>query len=184
MTAARIVMFVLNPVRFDRRVLREAASLASAGCIVTVYGTADEGVATASTERHPDGFDIVRVPLPGRSGLWSSRRADYADAWRDARTGHWTADRILRAAGRPPWWALKTAVAAGSYGVHFVTGGHTAWVVNARRRWWAWGREVMKLVGPADVYHGHDLPGLGVAIHARAKYGGQLVYDSHDLFLE
>ena len=34
------------------------------------------------------------------------------------------------------------------------------------------------------VWHGHDLTGLGPADAARARAGGSLVYDSHELYLE
>jgi glycosyltransferase involved in cell wall biosynthesis len=36
----------------------------------------------------------------------------------------------------------------------------------------------------ADVYHGHDLTGLPAAIGGAARNGGQVVYDSHEIFLE
>ncbi len=184
MSTVRVVMFVLNPVRFDRRVIREAGSLAAAGCNVVVYGTADAGEESSTRERHPDGFTIVRVPFPRGSSLWSTRRADFTEAWRGAREGPWTPLRVARASASLPWWTLKTVAASGSFLIHVATRGHAAWVVNARRRWWSWGRAVLEMVEPADVYHGHDLPGLGLAVTARSRHGGRVVYDSHDLFLE
>jgi glycosyltransferase involved in cell wall biosynthesis len=43
---------------------------------------------------------------------------------------------------------------------------------------------VVAAVQPSDVFHGHDLTGLGVAVAARKRYGGKVIYDSHDLFVE
>ncbi len=179
-----IAMFVLNPVKFDRRVIREAESLAASGCEVTVFGTAEPGVTAVSRERHLGGFDIVRVPFPERSMLWNSRRADFTEGWRGFRQGPWTGIRAAQVTSHLPWWMVKTVVAGGSYLLHVTSRGHATWMVNGRSRWWAWGRAVLAEVGPADVYHGHDLPGLGLAVAARRRHGGRLVYDSHDLFVE
>ena len=174
--SARVVMFVLNPVRFDRRVIREAGSLAASGCAVTVYGVADRGTGVIERELHPDGFEIVRVPMRGTSSLWRSLHA--------TPPGHGltTAGGVGAVQGRATSGLGEQS--AGSRRMRTLAGMQFRWVLNARRRWWAWGRAVIADVGPADVYHGHDLPGLGVAVHARRRYGGQVVYDSHDLFLE
>lgn len=37
---------------------------------------------------------------------------------------------------------------------------------------------------PADVYHAHDLNTLPVAWRAKKRFGGKLVYDSHELYTE
>ena len=37
---------------------------------------------------------------------------------------------------------------------------------------------------PADIYHAHDLNTLPVAYWATRRYGGKLVYDSHELYTE
>jgi len=37
---------------------------------------------------------------------------------------------------------------------------------------------------PADIYHAHDLNTLPVAYWAARRYGGKLVYDSHELYTE
>jgi glycogen(starch) synthase len=184
MSNLKVVMFVLNPITFDRRVLREAASLSEAGCEVTVYGTTPVGSTTPSRETHPDGFAIVRVPMPPRSSMWSPRRQDFVEAWRGLRAGPWSLRRVRRVLARVPWWATKSVIAALVFLLHVASRGHASWMLNGRARWWAWGRAVLDDVPPADVYHGHDLTGLGLAVAARRRRGGRVVYDSHDLFLE
>ena len=180
----RVAMFVLNAVAFDRRVQREAASLAGIGCDVTVYGTTDPAGALPLEERHPDGFRIVRVPIPPRSPLWASRRSDFAEAMRSAREGRWTPARAARATASAPWWMVKGAVAAGAFALHTASGGNANWLLNGRSRWRQWRRAVLAVTTEADVYHGHDLTGLGVAVAARRRFGGKVVYDSHDLFVD
>jgi len=36
----------------------------------------------------------------------------------------------------------------------------------------------------ADIYHAHDLNVLGIAFHASKSYGGSIVYDSHEFYVE
>ena len=177
-------MFVLNAVAFDRRVQREAASLTSIGCDVTVFGTTDAAGALPLEERHPDGFKIIRVPIPPRSPLWVSRRSDFADAVRSARVGPWTATRTANALASAPWWIVRGVVAAGAFALHAASGGNANWLLNGRSRWRQWRRAVLAATTEADVYHGHDLTGLGVAVAAQRRFGGKVVYDSHDLFVD
>lgn len=56
-------MFVANNVVNDRRVIREAATVAAAGFEVTVHGVAQRRERITLRERHPDGFTIVRHQL-------------------------------------------------------------------------------------------------------------------------
>lgn len=146
----RIAMFVMNTVEFDRRVLREASTLASDGHEVTVVGVrSDDRLPTLEARR--DGFRIARVPL----------------RWRPANaTAHATSLGLSRVSARRAWAASLP------------------WLVRSRARWGQWRREALRAAPRADVYHGHDLPGLGVAAAARSLRGGALIYDSHDLFVE
>jgi glycosyltransferase involved in cell wall biosynthesis len=61
--------------------------------------------------------------------------------------------------------------------------GRTTWmrdyVLNLR----AWGRWAVRTAGDVDVWHAHDLPGL-MAVGPLVKAPQQLVYDSHEIFLE
>jgi glycosyltransferase involved in cell wall biosynthesis len=184
MTGLRVVMFVLNQVKHDRRVLREAASLVEAGCQVTIFGVTGSDSSVVDDEQHPSGFRIVRVPVPARSRLWSSRRADFVDAWDGARDGRWTARRLGGAAAATPWWLAKSVVAAASYAMHLGTGGNATFLLNSRLHWRRWRRAVLEHAPRADVFHGHDMAGLHLAVAAQRRFGGRVVYDSHDLFVE
>jgi glycosyltransferase involved in cell wall biosynthesis len=68
--------------------------------------------------------------------------------------------------------------------------GRAAWLVRyvGGLREWA-GAAARAAVSWADperpaIWHGHDLTGLVAAARARARRGGLLVYDSHELFME
>jgi glycosyltransferase involved in cell wall biosynthesis len=133
--ARRVCMFVTNSVSIDTRVIKEAASLASVGHAVTVFGLADPGQARRETL---EGFTIHRL----RPDTLRSRRAG---GWRGA------------VAPLAMAWAL---------------------VDYWRRAFLAATAE------PFDVYHAHDLVTLPVAWAARARRGGAVVYDAHELFTE
>jgi glycosyltransferase involved in cell wall biosynthesis len=45
-------------------------------------------------------------------------------------------------------------------------------------------RETLNTMRPADLYIAHDLPMLPVAVEAKRRYGGKVLYDSHELFAE
>lgn len=184
MSRPSVAMFVLNPVSHDRRVLREAATLARSGFDVTIYGSTDAADALPRDEAHPDGFRVRRVPVPSRSQLWWSRRSDFQAALQRARRGRWGAARVGAALAASPWWAVKSTMAGGFYALHLATRGHATWFLNSRLHWRRWRRAVLRVVEASDVYHGHDLVGLEVAVAARGRSGGRVVYDSHDLFVE
>ncbi|HET6899799.1 MAG TPA: glycosyltransferase family 4 protein [Vicinamibacteria bacterium] len=128
-------MFVTNGVSIDTRVIKEAASLASAGNAVTVFGLRDAGQAERETL---EGFAIQRLRpdtlRSRRSGALRALLAPLALAW--ALADYWR--RAFRAATAEPF----------------------------------------------DVYHAHDLVTLPVAWAARARRGGAVVYDAHELFTE
>jgi glycosyltransferase involved in cell wall biosynthesis len=48
----------------------------------------------------------------------------------------------------------------------------------------SWSTAVGRTLPAADVWHGHDLLGLLTARDLQKKYGGGLVHDSHELFVE
>lgn len=58
------------------------------------------------------------------------------------------------------------------------------WLVGYARSYAAWVAEAERRLPPADVWHGHDLPGLWAAGRLRSRHGGAVVYDSHELYLE
>ncbi|MFZ4540623.1 MAG: glycosyltransferase [Rickettsiales bacterium] len=45
-------------------------------------------------------------------------------------------------------------------------------------------KETLETVGAADLYIAHDLPMLPVALEAKRRYGGRVLFDSHELFAE
>jgi glycosyltransferase involved in cell wall biosynthesis len=58
------------------------------------------------------------------------------------------------------------------------------WLVRWRSSTEEWDRAAAVAAPGADVFHGHDLNALHAAVLARARAGGSLVYDSHEIFLE
>ncbi|MEO8208704.1 MAG: hypothetical protein ABI598_06685, partial [Chloroflexota bacterium] len=58
-----VVAFVLNDVRFDSRVLREAAALTAAGFPTTVVGRTMDPYAPEPDRVVIDGVNVTRVPL-------------------------------------------------------------------------------------------------------------------------
>jgi glycosyltransferase involved in cell wall biosynthesis len=48
----------------------------------------------------------------------------------------------------------------------------------------AWAGAAASVAPRADVWHGHDMTGLPAALAAQRRYGGRVVYDSHELYLE
>ena len=58
------------------------------------------------------------------------------------------------------------------------------WLAGYARTYRGWAREAERRLPPADIWHGHDLPGLWAAGRLRARHGGAVIYDSHELFLQ
>jgi glycosyltransferase involved in cell wall biosynthesis len=197
---SRVVMFVYNDVSRDSRVLKEAASLAAAGYDVRVVGRWNGPAAGMARREMADGFEIVRVPGPEfsdsllamaltapRAPVLAAKRfaSRLADRVRDFPAGLPDAIRLLLGG-----ILLAPLVAIGLV-LYVLRGGRRgpgSGSVALAVRWLAivagWAREAAHEAGRADVYHGHDLTGLPAAVRARAKWGGRLVYDSHELFLE
>jgi glycosyltransferase involved in cell wall biosynthesis len=85
--------------------------------------------------------------------------------------------------------AIATVLLNVLFGVPYLaldalSGGQLDWVARVYSRWGAWARNAADAAGIADVYHGHDLSAVWAAILARRRYGGKLVYDSHEVYLE
>lgn len=155
-------MFVLTDCRTDARVIREAATLAAAGHQVTVMARPTDPAATAGEVEVRDGFEIRRIPVPGRI-----RRA----VVRRRRVSVPVGDRSLTQA-RP-----ATARPEG------LVGG-VRWLARWQFGTMAWAAAAARLAPDADVWHGHDVPGLAAAHRARRRRGGRLVFDAHELFFE
>ena len=194
-------MFVMNPVTYDSRVLREAATLADAGHEVTVMGTTPEPGGTLEAER-VDGFTVIRVPRP----------IGWLDAWRRTIVSPWSLRRrsvgritsgvregrvgeVARGAGA----ALASLVVSGIRRAWLAVAGRAAASTADAAAWppetltfladWrfgilGWARAAAAEAPAADIHHGHDLTGLPAAIAAAEGTGARIVYDSHEIFLE
>lgn len=179
---ARVVMFVLNDVRWDSRVLREAGTLATAGHEVTVIGRPTDSAAVVGKRERRDGFAVLLVPIPGRF-----RRGLLAVGGGRGTSGSATIGRMTERpskrsrAARVVVRALRAA--ARSPVIRSLTGG-LALLIRWRLGTVAWGEAAAAAAPPADIWHAHDLSGLPAARAARRQHGGDLVYDAHEVFLE
>jgi len=158
--AGRVTMFVINDMRLDSRVRREAATLAATGREVTVYAVMSDATAHLPVEKI-DGYTIVRMPMLMRP-----------TAERDpvgAAHGSIGPRRILAGA-----FVATRPLLGGS--LHFAATWHL--------RWRPWARRVLADVKPSAVWHAHDMNTLPLAIECADRYGGAVIYDSHEVFTE
>ena len=103
----RVVMYVLNDVTRDSRVLREAGTLAAAGHRVTIIGTARSPDEPDGSREERDGFEIVRVGIPRDRAL----RRFVRMPWRSVRDAAGQIRDALRA--RPPRLGRATILVLG-----------------------------------------------------------------------
>lgn len=158
----RVGMFVFNDMRLDSRVRREASTLASAGYSVTVHAVMSEATRHVAREE-VDGFTIVRIPVFMRP----------------------TPD--VPTEGQPPpgpQSPLRRIVTGAFVATRPLLGGTLHFTANWQLRWSAWARRVSAAVQPSTIWHAHDFNTLGLAVACQRRYGGRLVYDSHELFTE
>ena len=174
---ASVVMFVLNDVRGDARVLREAASLAAAGHGVTIIGRPGSLTGSGVEREERDGVAIIRVPVPGRV----RRRLLAEGGGRAAAEGRSSPKRARRS---PLGLAVRAARRLGRLPVLGSVVDGLDWLIRWRFGAVAWGSAAAAAAPSADVWHAHDLTALPAALSARSRRGGRLVYDSHELFLE
>lgn len=182
----RVVMYVLNDVRHDARVLREATTLAAAGHEVTIVGRASGPGPEPDEER--DGVWITRVPMSVRRPLWFSLVARPWAVWPrvvadlagpEPRPGRGV---LLALAGLValPWTALRGAW-------HAATGAGKG-VFDYAGLWWfgtlPWDRAAARAAPPADVHHAHDLEALPAALAAAARDRARVVFDAHEASLD
>ena len=163
----RVAMFVLNDMRYDSRVRREADSLARAGYEVTVYAVQTPGAGLAETEV-VGRYLIRRFPMPMRSAYQGPDGPKPRGGLRP---------NVRRSAVRH--------LAAGAFvATRPLFGGVLHYAANWHLRWGAWRRRVLREVAPADIWHAHDLNTLPLAVRCAERHGGQVVYDSHEIFTE
>ncbi|TAK02965.1 MAG: glycosyltransferase [Chloroflexota bacterium] len=199
---ARIVMFVLNDVRRDARVLREAETLVAAGHAVTVIGRPTDPAAVDEERQDRAGFEIRRVPIPGRfrrrllaAGGGRTPRAPATSASPAPPSPAATspaaaaASPAARPGGIPPPSRLvRTGVRAARALTRLPIVGAVIDGLDLLIRWRlgtvAWGEAAAAAAPRADAWHAHDLSAIPAALAARRRHGGRLVFDAHELFLE
>ena len=189
----RVVMFVLNDVRWDVRVQREATTLAEAGYEVTIIGRPTDPLATVLERERWNGVEIVRVPVPGRFRRWMLGAGGDRGAtarWRDSAPRGAPAGPAGPATGSDRRSASPSRLVVRSIraAARLPLIGGLVRGIDLLIRWrfgtMAWGLLAAAAAPPADVWHAHDLTGLPAAFEARRRNGGRLVYDSHELFTE
>ena len=174
-----VCMFVLNDCTRDSRVLREAASLAAAGAEVTIIARRGEGL---PDEEMRGPVRVVRVGT--RASLGPAAGAGDGAARRSG------AGLLVRQRAR-----LERLRAVGTRGLSAYLGVRTwrvvFYVVSHLSYWWGvafqvmtWTAKAARHVPAADVYHGHDLTGIGPAWWFARRHRARLVYDSHELYPE
>ena len=166
-------MFVFNPLTNDARVFREAGALARQGHTVDVIGWYRRGLDEVEAR---DGFTIHRVRAePPHKRLARIAAEGYRRLGLHRGVNGMT-ERMARGEAQP--------VAAQS-----------GWPGPQKRRsllyrelmlrdWHRRALRLAKRLGPADVYHAHDLNTLPVAERAARWADARLIYDSHEIYLE
>ncbi len=174
---SRVVMFVLNDVRTDARVLREAASFTVAGHSVTVVGRPTDQLAAKDDRETRDGFEILRVHIPGRARRFIlGRRRGRAATTLKAPGMRGRAGSVGRGPGQTNLAQFVDLFKHFTQGIYWLI----RWHLGAR----AWAIAAAAAAPDADIWHGHDLTGLAAAQRAAAARSGRLVYDAHELYLE
>ena len=167
-------MFVRNTFEHDARVLKEGSTLSEAGYDVELVAVQAPGLPTTEVR---EGVQVTRVdaqPLPMK--LFLAVQGTLARA-RDGSSG-----AVVRVPTQPsahagiPFRARRLAgllrpLAEKAYA-------SLAWCKFYRRSL------RVGLDRPADLYLAHDLDTLPIACRARARAGGHLIYDSHEIFAE
>jgi glycogen synthase len=195
-------MFVLNDCRTDARVLREAATLATAGHAVTIVARTVDPYAARAEREERGGFAIVRAPVGSGLTRWLLL------CRRPARLASELAASVRRlAAGGVRGWVTLAVAAVGLVLVSPVAlaaavlvglplavlprlpPAAPAWRAIEWRLQWRfgvapWTREAVRAAPAGDIFHAHDMRALPAAIEARARAGGVVVYDSHEIFVE
>jgi len=197
----RVVMFVRNACTTDVRVLREAETLSRAGWTTTIIALQPGGSKAPPDREERAGFQIIRVPYP----------SDWRKRWQGMRRYPW---RWVRGVPRNALAAARSGPRGGRRAVGLLAAGTIVlpYAVMQRVRymaghrpaartiaqddawdhlaWWrysvmGWARAAAQAAPAADVYHGHDLTALPAAIDAARRHpGSDVIYDSHELFLD
>jgi glycosyltransferase involved in cell wall biosynthesis len=189
-----VVLYVLNDVRHDSRVLREAGTLAAAGHHVTVMGTTRDADEAPGREVR-DGFEIVRIPVPRRTPIfvtwvhrpWRLHRRLARDLRATFRGGPRAWVRALTSVGVAvltlPWVVVRGAWELVLRARHVPP--RPTWVDYVgvwRGRRFGWCRAAATAAPRGDVHHANDAETLPAALSAADRDRGRVVYDSHEIF--
>ena len=193
----RVTMYVMNDVRHDTRVLREARTLVMAGHAVTVVGATARGEPSGMREKR-DGFEIIRVAIPRRWPLWFTW---LRHPWRLASRVRREVTGGLRAGPRG-WLRAIVALTAAVVSLPWVAI-RGIWVALDRSGekpehrqtfadyllWWrvsvgGWSKAAVIVAPPADVHHANDIETLATALEAAKRDDARTVYDSHEVSME
>jgi glycosyltransferase involved in cell wall biosynthesis len=195
--AMNVVVYVMNDLSHDARVIREAGSLVAAGHTVTVMATTSSANETSGRRESRDGFDVIHVAVPRRWPLWFvwlkhpwrlGRRA--VDEIRDIRRRPARLSRTLGLTALSivsvPWMVIRAGWDALSRALlgRPAAPGPLDYVLRWRAFHLGWARAAVVLAPAADVHHASDMDTLPAALAAASRDGGQVVYDSHEIYLE
>jgi len=155
-------MFVANNMVNDRRVIREATTVAAAGFKVTVHAILQRPAELPEREEHAGGFTIVRH----RVNLIPPLLPIFP--------------RAIALLLHPFWCAL--AVASNfARRARLPLSGAAMLVVT----WASWATLASRAARSAKILHAHDLSGaLPALVALRTRPDATLFYDSHEVFLE
>jgi glycosyltransferase involved in cell wall biosynthesis len=199
--APRLAVVAFNDVRFDSGTWRVARSGRSAGFDVVIYGRWERGLARDAVE---DGIRVVRVPVParmlalsavgglvvrvprlpfrGRAGRGRGPGQSTTAATAGTAESHPTAATAGTAEAQPPVARADPEEAAPA-------GGWISGRIRVARRWLRFPHQVLPwavaldaVAEPADIWHARLIGGLPAAVRQAHRLGGQVVYDSADVY--
>ena len=158
----RVAMFVANNMVNDRRVMREASTVAAAGFEVTVHALIRKSATLPEAESRPGGYAIVRHRIGIFPPLLPIKPA------------------LLSLILHPFWCAFVLgAKLARKARLPLSSGAMLA------ATWGSWAILASRASRGTDILHAHDLSGAIPALLAlRQNPQAILVYDSHEVFLE
>ena len=190
----RVVAWVINDVTRDSRVLREAATLASAGHDVTIMAVVRTPDELPGSREAQDGFTIIRVPIPRGSPWWmtwvrmpwTSMRRAVNTAGIEARRGRMGRSLALfgGVVASLPWLAVRGAwvLVVNKLLRRPVRLAGLEYIRHWRVELLGWGRDALVYAPRADVHHAHDFEALPSAFRAAERDRARVVYDSHEIF--